>query len=66
MFLYDAGGLLVLILTGTFFLFLPLATGALAAWMLDAIKSVVWANRPVAEAQPSQSENAPRAQKMTW
>ncbi len=66
MFQYHAVGLLAVILTGVFFLFLPLATPDLIVRALDTIKSVVGAGRPMAQARPAQNENAPRAQKIRW
>jgi hypothetical protein len=41
MFLYDALGILFLILSGAFLLFLPLATGGLLVWAFAKMKSVV-------------------------
>lgn len=64
MFAYDAFGLLIVILTGVFFLFLPLATAGLVVKALDSLKSVMWAGRPMVQALPAQ--NAPRAQKTRW
>ncbi len=41
MFLYDAFGILFLILVATFLLFLPLATGGLLFWIWGRVKSMI-------------------------
>ena len=39
--MYDAFGILFLILIGSFFLMLPLATGALALWIWEKAKVAI-------------------------
>ena len=48
MFLYDAVGILFLILSGAFLLFLPLATGGMLLWALSKVKSAIQTRRRAA------------------
>ncbi len=48
MFLYDVVGILFLILTGAFLLFLPLATGGMLVWALSKVKSAIQTRRRIA------------------
>ncbi|HEY2932834.1 MAG TPA: hypothetical protein VGK99_13910 [Acidobacteriota bacterium] len=41
MFFHDAAGILILILTGSFLLFVPLATAGIGVWVTGKIKTLV-------------------------
>ncbi len=42
--MYDAFGILFLILTGSFLLFLPLAAGSLVVWLWEKVKLAIKAH----------------------